>query len=306
MARKRYISSDISFDRAIGKVLETYGAEPVLLYTWMIPNADDEGKLTGDPYELRNIIWAAWRAKTEEDVARSLQQLAEFHLIIWDQVAHIVYFPFHNFYRYQSYVKPDARRNADPEPVLDFPAKVAENTGNNNFPEKVAEIPTSFSFPVPDPIPDPGDKDPGEQSAKEDPSKLEKIKRSSTPAKKKPETDPRVFQVIKLFNEEHVLRFGVSAKIEKGKDGLLIKRLPKDYTVEMLQRTMRPFFTEDDPWLDKVGRTIGTWAKRVPALVQQIRAAPPPLPFWGEDTSLIDADLARAKEALEHATVPGS
>lgn len=160
MSRRRYISTDISIDRAIGKLVEQYGSDAALLYTWMIPHADDEGKLTGDPYEILSLVWSSLRSKTEDDVLRCLGQLSEFDLIIWDEEAKLVYFPVKSFYKYQSYIKPQNRRNVDPEPVQLFAAKSAENAGNNIsaaksaensgeniFPATSAENAASFSFP---------------------------------------------------------------------------------------------------------------------------------------------------------------
>ena len=46
MARRRYISTAISTDTAVCKLAKKYGEFAAMLYTWMIPHAEDDAKLT--------------------------------------------------------------------------------------------------------------------------------------------------------------------------------------------------------------------------------------------------------------------
>lgn len=165
MARKRYISTDVSTDKQLNRMGAKYGDGAQLFYLMMIPHADDNGTITGDPWELLGLVWGSRRDKTEDDVTQALDALAEFRLIIRGEDG-LLYFPCHAFYKYQSYIKQENRRNVDPEPLIDDRRKTPENAGNNNSPaipaenagnldspvtspENTVPFPFSFSFPVP-------------------------------------------------------------------------------------------------------------------------------------------------------------
>lgn len=113
MSRRRYISTEISIDKYVNQMGVKYGDAPVLLYTWMIPHAQDDATMNGDPYELLGMVWPQRRDKTEDDVVRALEQMEEFNLIVWDRTARVVYFPVHSFYKYQTYIKKENRRTAE-------------------------------------------------------------------------------------------------------------------------------------------------------------------------------------------------
>ena len=156
MSRRRYLSTEISVDRQVNQLGTKYGDAPVLLYTWMIPHAADDGTINGDPYELLGMVWPQRRDKSEEDVIRCLTQIEEFGLIAWDRDAALIYFPAGPFYRYQSYIKEANRRKADPEPLGRDQRKTAENSGKHISPPTSAEIsgdqrktPFLFLFPIP-------------------------------------------------------------------------------------------------------------------------------------------------------------
>lgn len=159
MSRRRYISTEISVDKQVNRMGMEYGDAPVLLYTWMIPHADDQGRLPGDPFELLNLVWPGRRDKTEEDVVRCLTAMDQYGLIRWDRTAEAVIFPARNFYKYQTYIKPSNRRHADEESPNARPAyhpddqrKTAQNSEdqrtsaeNGDDQRKTATISASLS-----------------------------------------------------------------------------------------------------------------------------------------------------------------
>ena len=139
MSRRRYISTDISIDGQITRLGMKYGDTPVLLYTWMIPHADDDGSITADSLELLNTVWPGRRDKTEEDILACLEQLVEFHLILWDQVKKRAYFPVKSFYKYQTYIKPENRRKHDPVSFSEDQRGSAQNTDNQRETPEISE-----------------------------------------------------------------------------------------------------------------------------------------------------------------------
>lgn len=69
MARRRYISTDISTDKTVNKMAMKYGDFAALFYTWLIPHIEDNCEITGDAEELLAIVCPWRRDKTVEDIS---------------------------------------------------------------------------------------------------------------------------------------------------------------------------------------------------------------------------------------------
>ncbi len=115
MSRRRYISSDISFDSRVNRLAVQAGDFAVMLYTWMIPHADDDGSLPSDSEEILYRVIPGRRDKSSEDVQQALNAMRELGLIEIDETAKRLYFPPESFYRYQTYI-PEVKRRKAPEP----------------------------------------------------------------------------------------------------------------------------------------------------------------------------------------------
>src|SRR5664279_2357388 len=113
MARRRYISTVISVDVIVNR-LACKSDFAALLYTWMIPHAEEDGTITADPEELLYTVCPARRDKDVEDVQGAVDLMREAGLLILHE--ELLYFPVDSFYRYQSNVHADRRRERDPEP----------------------------------------------------------------------------------------------------------------------------------------------------------------------------------------------
>ena len=85
MARRRYLSTNISLDTAVNKLAVEYGDFAALLYTWMIPHAEDDASLSGDPEEILYTVIPGRRDKTVDDVIAALEGMEKLGLIIWER-----------------------------------------------------------------------------------------------------------------------------------------------------------------------------------------------------------------------------
>ena len=106
MARRRYLSTEISTDKLVNKMAMKHGDFSALFYSWMIPHVEDNCEITGEPEELLAIVCPWRRDKTTEDVVEAIKAMIEFELIL----------PFNrngkpmlmvdpnSFYKYQSYI----------------------------------------------------------------------------------------------------------------------------------------------------------------------------------------------------------
>jgi len=143
MARRRYISTKLSLDAKVNKLAMTAGDFAALLYTWMIPHAEDDARLTGDPDEILMMVCPGRRDKSTEDIATALQAMHDLGLIEWNQDEGYVQFPI-SFYGYQTYIT-DKRKGAQnvesPKPVANSSAKqrkTAQKTASSSFSSSVS------------------------------------------------------------------------------------------------------------------------------------------------------------------------
>ena len=111
MARRRYISTEISVDKTVNKLANQYGLGAVLLYTWMIPHAEDNRSITADPEEILLTVIPGFRNVSVEDVTKIVKAMVEIGLLVSNDDK--LYFP-ESFYKYQSYI-PENKRFFDNE-----------------------------------------------------------------------------------------------------------------------------------------------------------------------------------------------
>lgn len=110
MARRRYLSTDISLDSRVNQLAVECGDFAVLLYTWMIPHAEDDASLGKDSFELMLRVLPGRRDKTIEDVNAALAGMVALGLVEIDDNA--IRFPSMAFYTHQSYITDGRRRKA--------------------------------------------------------------------------------------------------------------------------------------------------------------------------------------------------
>lgn len=160
MARKRYVSTEISIDARVRQLAER-SEFAALLYTWMIPHAGDDAMITADPDELLMMVVPGFRWRTADDVRDAVLSMLELGLLkaIGDRLK----FPEKAFYQYQSYIGGDRRA---PEPSPQPPTNGAANhreppqiTAEKKFtadaPQNRASVSgsSSLSHSVPETIP---------------------------------------------------------------------------------------------------------------------------------------------------------
>ena len=109
MSRRRKLSTTISTDKLVNQLAREAGDFAALLYTWMIPHAEDNASITGDAEELFMTVVPGLRHKTDADVRDAVAVMDRLGLVAWDQEASVVYFDSESFYRHQSYI-PEAKR----------------------------------------------------------------------------------------------------------------------------------------------------------------------------------------------------
>lgn len=82
MAEKRMLSKVISISEKVNELPDIFD---MLLYTWMIPHADDFGRLAGSPGKIKALV-VPMLEKSIKDIRQSLQVLDAQGLILWYEV----------------------------------------------------------------------------------------------------------------------------------------------------------------------------------------------------------------------------
>lgn len=116
MSRRRYLSTEISQDAAVNRLALEYGDFAVMLYTWLIPHAGDNGVVRGTAEEIMFQVVPGRRDKSPEDIEAALAGMHALGLIEWNAEARTVTFPSQSFYKHQSYIGRRNRRDDSPSP----------------------------------------------------------------------------------------------------------------------------------------------------------------------------------------------
>ncbi|WP_341348619.1 DnaD domain protein [Paenibacillus sp. FSL H3-0469] len=82
MAEKRMLSKVISISEKVNELPDIFD---MLLYTWMIPHADDFGRLAGSPGKIKALV-VPMLEKSIKDIRESLHVLDHQGLILWYEV----------------------------------------------------------------------------------------------------------------------------------------------------------------------------------------------------------------------------
>lgn len=114
MAERRMISKAISISEKVNS-LSVFGR---LLYTWMIPHADDFGRLPGSPVKVRALV-VPMADETIKDVEQALKDMHKHGLIIWYEVDGERFIQITNFEKHQQGLH-KRTKSKFPEPPDEF------------------------------------------------------------------------------------------------------------------------------------------------------------------------------------------
>ena len=156
MARKRFVTSEISTDRKIAKLAEK---NPVAaaLWPWFITAFDDWGRMNADPIEVKLTIFPAF-PYTSDEVEEFIKLYHEFEIAYFYEVDGKPYLAVNpeTWLKYQTYIRKDKlekQKSKIPEPK-DAPW-VAKNDTNNDLATKNVAKQQSATINVLSPSPSP-------------------------------------------------------------------------------------------------------------------------------------------------------
>lgn len=89
-----------------------------LLFTWLIPNTDDLGRMEGDPEIIKGMVFPYDEKISVKQIKESLEELSQETLILWYKVDDNLYIQFPNFSVYQTLRKDREYKSDYPGPEL--------------------------------------------------------------------------------------------------------------------------------------------------------------------------------------------
>jgi len=98
MPEGRMIKKCISNSKSLG-FLKSDSAR--LLYTWLIPHLDAEGRYSADPDLIKGHIFPKIKSMTISKIKKLINELAEARLIILYKANDEVYLQLEKFHKYQ-------------------------------------------------------------------------------------------------------------------------------------------------------------------------------------------------------------
>lgn len=98
MAERRMISKSISVSERVNRLPNTFH---MLLFTWMIPHADDFGRLFGSPLKIKALV-VPMLDKTIKEVEEALCYLHREGLINWYEINGDQFIQIENFDKHQT------------------------------------------------------------------------------------------------------------------------------------------------------------------------------------------------------------
>ncbi|WP_407310576.1 hypothetical protein [Desulfosporosinus sp. SB140] len=87
-----------------------------LLFTWLIPNTDDLGRMEGDPEVIKGMVFPYEDKISVKQIRESLEELDSEKLILWYRVEDNLYIQFPNFAIYQTLRKDRVYKSDYPGP----------------------------------------------------------------------------------------------------------------------------------------------------------------------------------------------
>lgn len=150
MARKRYITTDISLSGKVEALAKEAGEYAVLLWTWMIPHLDDWCRMEGEADKVFYAVTPRFAnlGRGPEDAEKALEAMARIGLLQRYEVQGKAYIQVdeESFYELQTYI-PQSKRGNDKSKCPPPPSRVAQSSTQSH---RVAQ-----NAPSPSPSPTP-------------------------------------------------------------------------------------------------------------------------------------------------------
>lgn len=155
LARRRYISTEISLDTRLNSVALICGDFAALLYSWLIPHAGDDAVV---PHEAERIKVQVFPGRHDLEIAKieeTRDRLISAGLLEWTATGRLR-FPLVSFYKYQTYIGKENRsteeRRETPGNVSSLSVSSSSSVSEQKETPAVKTASPRASKPKPDPL----------------------------------------------------------------------------------------------------------------------------------------------------------
>jgi len=179
-------------DEKVYRLAVDHGDFAALVYTWLIPHADDDAIARGTPFELWTRVTPA-HPKGVAGFEEALRAIQAVGLAVLAEKA--VAFAPDSFYRYQTYIPTEKRRSEHPPAGFTPPAAKTPSSG------EIAAYPLPLPLPLPSPSPSPSLA--LHPSQDQNASDEERVHSASETESAESADRPRVKRVQRVHNAEH-------------------------------------------------------------------------------------------------------
>jgi hypothetical protein len=197
MARKRFVTSEISTDRKIAKLAEK-NPTAAALWPWFITAFDDWGRMNADPIEVKLAIFPAF-PYTSDEIEEFIKLYHEFEIAYFYEVDEKPYLAVNpdTWLKYQTYIRKDKleKQNSKIPGPKDAPWLAKNDTNNDLATINVAKQ-QSATINVPSPSPSPSPSSDKRSSSQPD--------GATTPEATKPDNKRERKTKVKFFTEDSV------------------------------------------------------------------------------------------------------
>lgn len=150
MARKRFVTSEMSTDKIIAKIAEI-NPTAALMWPWFITNFDDWGRMGADPMELKLTLFPAFPF-TSKEIGEVIKLYDEIGLAYSYEIDNKPYLAVNpdTFYKYQTYINSE-RKEKNTSSKYPAPLSPPWESENQQISAKVADNQQTSAKIVPSP-----------------------------------------------------------------------------------------------------------------------------------------------------------
>lgn len=251
MARRRMIDPGFWQSEDVAKL----NIRQRLMLIGLFSNADDEGKLRGNPALIRSTIFP-YEDFSLKEIVSDLEMVASIGSIILYEVESNKYIKLSNWNKFQRVDKPQPSLIPDPT-IETVHEPLQEKNNNDSKNDSKNESGNGSNQP----------KEHNQNDSRLKEKKGKEVKRNISSSK---DDQPNGSTLIAFYHDEFLKRFGAKPLINGGKHGKMLKNLLNTYPYEDIQKYILMYLDDkDDPFITGGGYTIEIFLTKIQKYILQ-------------------------------------
>jgi len=256
MANRRMLSKTISTSIKVARLKTT---EAKLMFSWMIPHCDDDGRMQGYSLYVKGIVFPMIDC-TIEDVESWLSDMVNNKLIEWYDVDGEKYIQINKWLDFQE-IRSDRKKDSKYPRPNDGQMPAGSRPDGNHMTTNDNQVSVESQ-------PNNNQKSAGcPPNLSKDKSIKDNINTDGPKGPSEKKTNPDIKKFLDFYHENFLEKFNEKPVIDGGKDGAIVKRLLSTYGLDRLKGLLLAFFKSDYPFILSSGYTIGVFKSQINKLI---------------------------------------